>query len=266
MSKIIGGCAGWDYKGWIGPFYPKNLKREHYLSHYSKIFNFNEINATFYNLPKEKAVRDWVKKVPNDFLFSIKVWQNITHKIKDLDIESLIEIFFTRMKILESKIFGYLFQFPPRFKCKEKNLRFLEKIISSLPSQSKYFLEFRDNSWFNPKILESFVDSPRINIVTSYIDGIDPHYYPEQSLYYIRLIGNHELEFFDRIQREQDQALNDLDQNVKSLVESPKVKKLIVIFNNNFRGFAPEDANDFKKRFGLSFHRFPIQQNLFDFI
>ena len=69
MVKIFVGCAGWDYKDWIGPFYPKNLKREEHLSYYSKFFDFNEINNTFYNIPSEIAVQRWIDQVPENFRF-----------------------------------------------------------------------------------------------------------------------------------------------------------------------------------------------------
>ncbi|MBA7691368.1 hypothetical protein ES703_99911 [subsurface metagenome] len=95
---------------------------------------------------------------------------------------------------------------------------------------------------------------------------VKPHYYPEQSYYYIRLLGDHQLTVFNRIQRNQDEALEDLEQNIKSLEKSPKVKEIIIIFNNNFRGFSPEDANEFKKKLGLHYHPFPKQRNLFDFV
>ena len=77
MEKIYVGCAGWEYSGWIGPFYPKNLKKENHLRYYADHFNFMEINSTFYNLPKEKTVRHWLNQVPKHFLFAIKVWQKI---------------------------------------------------------------------------------------------------------------------------------------------------------------------------------------------
>jgi len=57
------------------------------------------------------------------------------------------------MNILEPKIMGYLIQFPPRFSPTVKHIKYLSKIIEKLPAESRYFLEFRHNSWFNPKIL-----------------------------------------------------------------------------------------------------------------
>lgn len=266
MTKLNIGCAGWDYSDWRGTFYPKNLKRQNYLNYYSKFFDCIEINTTFYNIPSEETVHNWLKQVPVYFKFSIKVWQNITHNTNNLEIESIINLFFSRMKILESKIAGYLIQFPPRFSPTVKHINYLSKIIEKLPAESRYFLEFRYNSWFNPKILAQFLDSSRIFLATSYMKRVQQYYYPEQDYYYIRLLGDHQLTVFNRIQRNQDEALEDLSQNINSLQKSPKVKEIIIIFNNNFRGFSPEDANEFKKKLGLHYHPFPKQRNLFDFV
>ncbi|MFX1450864.1 MAG: DUF72 domain-containing protein [Promethearchaeota archaeon] len=265
MEKIFVGCAGWEYSGWIGPFYPKNLKKENHLRYYSDHFNFMEINSTFYNLPKENTVRHWFDQVPKHFIFSIKVWQKITHE-RSQELESLINTFFKRMKILEPKTYGYLFQFPPKFKYTEKNLNYLTKILEIIPSELNYLLELRDNSWFNLDILEPILHPHNLTLVTSYITGLDPYYYPEQSEYYIRLIGDHQIQVFDRIQREQDEALEHLDQNLRLFERNPQVNKVIVIFNNNFRGFAPEDANQLIKRMGITQHHLSQQKNLLDFM
>ncbi|NVM03952.1 MAG: DUF72 domain-containing protein [Candidatus Helarchaeota archaeon] len=265
MEKIYVGCAGWEYSGWMGTFYPKNLKKENHLRYYSDHFNFMEINSTFYNLPKEKTVRHWLNQVPKHFLFAIKVWQKITHK-KSSELESLINSFFKRMKILEPKTYGYLLQFPPKFRYNDKNLKYLTKILEKIPSESSYFLEFRDNSWFNPDILEQILQPPNLTLVTSYIIGVDPYYYPEQSEYYIRLIGDHQIQVFNQIQREQDEALTHLEQNLRLFEKNPQVNRIIVIFNNNFRGFAPEDANQLIKRMEIPQHYVSQQKNLLDFM
>ena len=49
------------------------------LEDYSKEFETLEIQKTFYNLPKEKTLESWKKKVPANFVFSVKAFQGITH-------------------------------------------------------------------------------------------------------------------------------------------------------------------------------------------
>ena len=71
MSKIKFGTAGWDYKDWVGSFYPKQLKRTRYLAYFSKYFDIVEINSTFYNLPNQATVSKWLNQVPKNFRFTV---------------------------------------------------------------------------------------------------------------------------------------------------------------------------------------------------
>ena len=68
-DNVYIGTSGWGYDEWMGVFYPKSLKKEDYLLYYSKIFQTNEINTTFYNIPSHHVVGNWVKKTPKNFLY-----------------------------------------------------------------------------------------------------------------------------------------------------------------------------------------------------
>jgi len=46
---------------------------------YFKNFKLVEIQRTFYKLPEEKTVKRWRGEAPEDFTFTIKGWQLITH-------------------------------------------------------------------------------------------------------------------------------------------------------------------------------------------
>jgi uncharacterized protein YecE (DUF72 family) len=82
------GTSGYSYpgvppKGWRGAFYPeKKPKGFDELTYYSQIFTTCEINNTFYRPPSAKVTKAWASKTPNDFLFSLKVWQKFTHPMK----------------------------------------------------------------------------------------------------------------------------------------------------------------------------------------
>ena len=76
------GCSGWSYDGWKGVFYPKDLDNRYWLSYYSKIFDFVEIDSTFYKIPSKFMVNNWNKRTPENFKFAV-VPKVITHdKIK----------------------------------------------------------------------------------------------------------------------------------------------------------------------------------------
>ena len=266
MVKIFIGTAGWDYKDWIGPFYPKLLESLNRLGFYTKFFNVIEINTTFYSLPKFSTVQNWSDQVPEDFKFTIKVWQEITHKFKDANIEDSISQFFYRLSPLKDKIFAYLLQFPPWFKYNEKHFHQLKYLISELPTENKYVIELRDNSWFNEDLLYKIIGSLPIIFGTTYMPGIKAYYMPRQNLYYIRLIGDRKLTVFNRIQRDQKENISDLVNNITTFKKSPNIYEIFIIVNNHFTGFSPTTVNQLKKEFNLPVINFSPQKTLKDYL
>jgi len=265
MVNIKIGTAGWEYKDWKGPFYPRRLNREEHLSYYASIFEINEINSTFYNLPTIDTIRNWHERVPDDFRFLVKVWREITHRIHEEELESKVLTFFNHFQLLEEKILGYLFQFPPWFKYSEKNLEKLEYLIRLIPEDNLYFLEFRDGSWFETDRLSEVITGDSINLVSSYIEGLRAVYYQDQSYYYIRLIGDRSINVFNRIQRSQTEIIDEIRNHIDHLKKKSNIKQIFIIVNNHFSGFAPETANELKKAFDLPVQTFSTQTSLNDF-
>ena len=265
MVIIYIGCAGWDYKDWTGAFYPKLLESHKRLDFYAKYFNIIETNNTFYSLPKLSTVQNWIEQVPADFKFTVKVWQKITHNFKDSNIEDSISQFFFRLSPLKEKIFAYLLQFPPWFKFTVKNLHQLKYIISELPTENRYVIELRDNSWFTGDLPNGIANSSKIIFGTTYMPGIKAFYLPKQNTYYIRLIGDRELTVFNRIQRDQKESLSDLINNINTLQKAPNINEIFIIVNNHFQGNAPESVNMLKNKLNLPLKTFDQQKKLSDY-
>jgi uncharacterized protein YecE (DUF72 family) len=266
MAKIIIGTAGWDYKDWIGPFYPKNLEKSNKLEHFSQFFEIVEVNSTFYNLPSKKMVINWYNRVPQNFRFIVKVWQKISHNLSDPNLHSYITDFFSVIESLKEKLEGILIQFPPWFKYSEEHLSQLKSLLNKIPKKHKYFIELRDNSWFHLDILKSFINGNSRILGTTYMPNVVPFYLPNQTNYYIRLIGDRELTVFNRIQREQTKSLKNLYENLKLLDMITNIYEIFIIVNNHFAGFAPETVNEIKKLLGLPLQRYNSQKSLFDYI
>lgn len=266
MAKIDIGTAGWDYKDWVGSFYPKQLERTQHLEYFSKYFNIVEINSTFYNLPSRDMVKNWKLRVPEEFHFIVKVWQKITHNLNDPELDLNIGKFFSTMELLKGKIKAFLLQFPPWFKYSERHFGKLKSILNELPSEYKYIVELRDNSWFNSEILLKFIDGNQIILGTTYMPGVVPYYLENQKYYYIRLIGDRKLTVFNRIQRNQKDALIDLYKNVQNLNKIPEIYEIFIIVNNHFQGSAPESVNHLRKKFGIRFHSFNPQKSLAEYV
>ena len=266
MEKIKIGCAGWDYKDWIGPFYPKTLEKSSFLEHYTKYFNLVEINSTFYNLPSEETFENWSKKVPDSFRFVIKAWQNITHDPYNENIDSFISQFFYRIHHLEENLSGILFQFPPWFKYSDKHLKTLLYLLNQFPKNYRYIIELRDNSWHENEKLIDLIDGKHVLLGTIYLENIEDIYFPNQETYYIRLIGDRNLKMFDHVQREQMDIISKVIKKVNEISKIAEVKEIFIIVNNHFSGFSPETANMIKSLLNIPYINFNTQKNLLDFI
>jgi uncharacterized protein YecE (DUF72 family) len=159
MGDLLIGCSGWNYAdtpdkgGWTGVFYPdKDAKR---LRYYSEFFNTAEMDSTFYdkfytNMTKGTFI-GMVKATPENFQFSIKVPETITHK-KKLDVEQGaivdFEDFLDKISPLKNsnKLGALLIQLPPSFTVDDfKNI---ERFLDKLPTAGyDYAVEFRHPSW-----------------------------------------------------------------------------------------------------------------------
>ncbi|PWU79477.1 MAG: hypothetical protein DLM72_17070 [Candidatus Nitrosopolaris wilkensis] len=73
------GCPGWSYSSWQGPFYPPSIENSRWLNYYSHLFDYVEIDSSFYRIPNVFMVKNWYKRTPKDFKFTAKFPKVITH-------------------------------------------------------------------------------------------------------------------------------------------------------------------------------------------
>ncbi|HEY9049203.1 MAG TPA: DUF72 domain-containing protein [Ohtaekwangia sp.] len=76
------GTSGWNYKHWIGTFYPDDTRNVDQFAYYQTIFNTVELNNSFYHLPAAETFKKWKDASPKDFVFSVKGSRYITHMKK----------------------------------------------------------------------------------------------------------------------------------------------------------------------------------------
>jgi uncharacterized protein YecE (DUF72 family) len=108
------GCSGWSYSSWQGPFYPKGIESSKWLRYYSKVFDYVEIDSSFYRIPNEFMVKNWYKRTPENFRFTAKFPKVITHdkRLSDFD-EDQLSYFFDSISELKEKLLALLIQLPP---------------------------------------------------------------------------------------------------------------------------------------------------------
>jgi uncharacterized protein YecE (DUF72 family) len=145
MTDLRIGCSGWAYKDWRGPFYPPEVRVKDHLAYYASRFSTAEINASFYRLPSDKAVRAWRDTAPDGFLFAWKASRFLTHNKKLNDPRDSLDLIYGRMEGLGDRFGPVLFQLPPML---HLNLDRLAGFLALLPSKRRATIEFRHPSWY----------------------------------------------------------------------------------------------------------------------
>lgn len=110
------GFSGWTYEPWRNNFYPKGLSPKKELEFASRKVNSIEINGTFYSLQRPSSFQKWYDQTPEEFVFSVKGPQYITHIRRLKDVETPLANFFSSgILALKEKQGPILWQFPPLF-------------------------------------------------------------------------------------------------------------------------------------------------------
>ena len=144
------GCSGFHYKDWKGIFYPESLPQREWFKFYAERFNTLELNVTFYRFPVLKSLEAWYDTSPANFRFAVKAPRLITHYKKFSGCSRLIDDFYTLItKGLRDKLGPVLFQLPPKYAYKNERL---DLIVKSMHKEFKNVIEFRDASWWTPKV------------------------------------------------------------------------------------------------------------------
>jgi uncharacterized protein YecE (DUF72 family) len=134
-GQIRIGMSGWRYDEWRGTFYPEKLAQRRELEYASRQLNSIELNGTFYSLQKPKSYLDWSNQTPDDFVFSIKGTQFITHERRLENVAGPLANFLAQgMLRLGKKLGPILWQFPPNFKF---NAELLQGFFDLLPRTHK---------------------------------------------------------------------------------------------------------------------------------
>ena len=150
-DNILVGTSGFAYKEWKGTFYPEKLPTKKYLSFYAENFRTTEINNTFYRMPTASLCEGWYGEVPDNFKFTLKLSQRITHFKRLKNIDSEMEYFLETASSLKEKLGPILVQLPPNFK---QDLQALEDFLSKYAAKGKLAFEFRHASWFGDDLFE----------------------------------------------------------------------------------------------------------------
>ena len=257
-SKIEIGCQGWNYDDWttkadgVTVFYPRGTRSNQMLETYAKVFDTIEVDSTFYAIPASSAVKNWYKKAPENFTFSLKMPQEITHEygLREPSFP-IMEEFCERVLLLKEKLGAVLIQLPPNFEVSKENAKALREFLSELPKKIRFAVEFRNREWM---IDWTFEELEKNKIALCLVEGswiprelmFEAIQKPTANFAYIRFMGERDLTSFDKILRPQDANL----QMWKTEIERIKATDVFVYFSNFYEGHAPTSVNKLKNLFG----------------
>jgi uncharacterized protein YecE (DUF72 family) len=249
------GCSGWSYSSWQGPFYPKDIENSKWLKYYSKIFNYVEIDSTFYRVPNKFMVKNWYKRTPENFRFTAKFPKVITHdkRLSNID-EDQLEFFFDSVSELKGKLLALLIQLPPSIQIVE-GLEALRNIISYLDKGFRYAVEVRHRSWFQD-LAYNFFAKNNICLVWSQLAEIRTPPIVTSDFVYVRFIGDRSIQErdFGRIQIDRIKEMKKVARNFNEETNEgnlSRVKHAIIAANNHYAGFGPGTVNIFRQFLGL---------------
>jgi uncharacterized protein YecE (DUF72 family) len=253
------GTQGWNYDGWVGPFYPPGTRAGDYLDLYAKAFSTVEVDSTFYAIPSTASIQSWRKRAPEGFTYSLKLTQEITHQNRLSDSQQVLLHFCERARELGDKLALILIQMPPDFSPRSSSA--LEKFLPLLPSDLRFAIEFRDRTWLNRengertllalgdhRVALALTDSKWMpcELMFRLTERLDK--WAIKDFAYVRWLGPRELTDFSRVQINRDQELAMWAEAFGALRQH--VRQIFGYFNNHFQGHSPASCNQFKRLLG----------------
>jgi uncharacterized protein YecE (DUF72 family) len=278
QHRVYVGTSGWSYPQgsgtWKGYFYPTGEKVDE-LTYYSRFFNTVEINSTFYRPPEPKTAQSWANRVPEGFLFTVKLWQKFTHpKMFEKttgDAAAVshddVNLFLRGIEPLakEGKLGVVLAQFPPSFINDEYGKGILRALAAHF-GDYRLAVELRHKSWSDDLATAKLLQENRVSWV--HID--EPKFsfslaedVPQTSdLAYFRFHGrNKEMWWKGDVESRycylySPQEITELSEQVTKAAAQSAIS--FVFFNNHWRAYAPRNAVDMMKAIGQTAPDVPL--------
>ncbi len=147
------GTSGFSYDDWVGNFYPIGMPKREWLAYYAREFNTCEVNSTYYSFLQLSSMKAMVKKTNENFLFSIKAHQEMTHQRENN--EAIFEAFCQMLEpvISAGKLGCILAQFPYSFRPNRTNWEYL-KIFRERLGKLPVVVEFRNAQWLRDEVFD----------------------------------------------------------------------------------------------------------------
>ena len=203
-TSYLVGTGGWAY-------FPANEKAQ--LKAYSKVFNFVEVNYTFYEYPARRTVERWKRTVPEEFTFSVRCHQDLTHRIGLRPTEEAHQILNQMLaycKILRAPFL--VLETPPNYKFSSESVKDAEELFTSAKlGDTRIVWENR-----SPLIDEAKTLMQDLNIIHSVDLSVQEPLFPSDAIY-TRLFGKGK----HNIYQFSDEELEEIAHKI--LTQKPKI-------------------------------------------
>lgn len=249
VARIRVGTQGWNYDAWMGPFYPFGTRPAEFLTVYSRAFDTVEVDSTFYATPAPKTVRGWAQRVGEDFKFSLKLPQEITHERRLRNVDELAAEFFNAARELGSKLGPVLVQLGPDFGPTE--LPALAQFLPKLPRDMRFAIEFRHKGWIHDGVLALLAEH---GVALAFSEGrwipkrqmLQLAQRPTADFIYLRLMGvDQSIVDYSRVQLDRSRDLETWSSVLWPHAEQGR--EAFVYIGNHFAGHSPASARDLQR-------------------
>lgn len=253
MSIQLGG-QGWNYDAWVGPFYPLGTRAAEYLRVYARAFRTVEVDATFYAIPPSSTIKGWVGRVPPDFVFALKMPQEVTHERRLLRAEDVVKEFTDRARELGAHLGPILIQLSPDFSPAEHSA--FEHFLPSLPRDLRFAVEFRHREWMRPVVMRLLKSH---NVACALTDArwiprrtmLQLAESPTADFAYIRWMGaDRSIVDYSRVQLDRSRELEEWSRALKQL--DAKLHDVFAFANNHYAGHAPATLREVQRQLGIA--------------
>ena len=238
MRPVRGGCSGWNYDDWRGRLYPEGMGPARWLRRYAEMFDTVEVNSTFYRLASTAAVERWVEQTPPEFTFAVKASRYLTHIRRLRQIGDGVELFYDRIDPLvrSGKSGPVVWQLPPNFRRDDERLA---AALEELPP-GRHCFEFRHPTWFAEPVYELLREHE-----TALVIGDHPRW-PFQARELTTdwtLVRLHH----GRRGRRGNYSASEIEEWAERIEGWRRRADVFVYFNNDWEGFAVENARRLKR-------------------
>src|SRR5690349_7671858 len=178
------GTSGYSYKEWKGSFYPEKIPAKDMLAYYAAHLHAVELNNTFYRMPQPGMIESWKTQVPENFRFSVKAPQVITHFRRLKDAGQQTRQMLNTVSALEDHLGAVIFRLPEEMK---KDLPRLETFLKQVPADTPAVFDFRHPTWFDDDVVSLLRSQNRVFCISDIEDLPASYTYKTADWGYVRL-------------------------------------------------------------------------------